>query len=101
MKNADMPVMPIEGEFWVDSTNPKLGTDAYLGLTKRETFCLHLGVPETGDPELDEIIRKGDRNKSALGIISGFACSPNKEAFIHALAVLNALIEDAETKNPA
>ncbi|EGR4294211.1 hypothetical protein DDN98_10520 [Vibrio cholerae] len=65
MKNSDMPAMPVEGEFWIDPTNTKLGTENYHGLTKREMFCLHLGVPETGDPELDEIIKKGNRMKIA------------------------------------
>ena len=41
MKNADMPAMPIEGEFWVDSTKPELGVENYNGLTKREMFAMH------------------------------------------------------------
>lgn len=44
-KNADMAATP---------------TNASLGLTKRERFCLEMRVPKTGDPELDDIIREGN-----------------------------------------
>lgn len=41
MKNADMPAMPVDGDFWFDSTKPELGTESYHGLTKREMFAMH------------------------------------------------------------
>lgn len=41
MKNADMPAMPIDGEFWVDATKPELGVESYQGLTRREMFAMH------------------------------------------------------------
>ena len=42
MKNADLPAMPVDGEFWVDPTNTKLGTENYHGLTKREMMAMHI-----------------------------------------------------------
>ncbi|EPC1883528.1 hypothetical protein ACRXLJ_001473 [Vibrio cholerae] len=41
MKNSDMPAMPVEGEFWVDPTNTKLGTENYHGQTKYEKVLAH------------------------------------------------------------
>lgn len=35
-------------------------------LTKREYACIHLGIPESGDQELDALIRKAERNKTAI-----------------------------------
>lgn len=40
MKNADMPAMPVDGEFWIDPAKPELGTETYEGLTKREVFAM-------------------------------------------------------------
>lgn len=34
-------------------------------LTKREYACIHLGIPESGDAELDALIRKAERSKIA------------------------------------
>lgn len=68
IKNGDMPAMPTQAG----------GGDIYGGLTKRETFCLHMGVAETGDAELDAIIRKGNRQKMATQMME--ACrSRNSE----------------------
>jgi hypothetical protein len=61
IKNADMPAMPAEP---MGHTGPPYYTDIPSnGLTKREQFCLTMGVPETGDPDLDTIIVKGNRTK--------------------------------------
>jgi len=64
MNNSDMPAMPVfnsagqpsnvEGEEWLDTPT--------IGLTKREYFCLHLGLPETGCDELDDLIVKANVN---------------------------------------
>ena len=74
INNADKSAMPSQS----------LGTDglptheAEFGLTKRETFCLHMGVAETGDAELDAIIRNGNRQKMATQMME--ACrSRNSE----------------------
>jgi hypothetical protein len=40
-------------------------------LTKRETFCLHMGVAKTGDDELDAIITEGNRSKACMHAIQG------------------------------
>ena len=61
IKNADMPAMPLP-----------MGSETSTGckgLTKREMFCLHMGVPETGDAELDEIICKGNRKNTLMQIM--------------------------------
>ena len=65
-KNGDMPAMPITSEQAQDADT--------WGMSKREMFCLHTGVAETGDAELDEIIRKGNRQKIAAQICNGFIC---------------------------
>ena len=68
IKNADMPAMPTQNG----------SGDIYGGLTKSEDFCLHMGVAETGDAELDAIIRKGNRQKMATQMME--ACrSRNSE----------------------
>lgn len=62
MKNSDMPSMPSgqEQDFNNVGFNP-----AYYGLTKREQACISLGTPETGDEELDAIIKKSERKRIA------------------------------------
>ena len=69
IKNADIPAMPQDDAIWCQRIGdcPTIAT----GLTKREMFCLHMGVPETGDAELDAIIRKGNRQKMAAEIMAG------------------------------
>lgn len=60
--NADMPAMPPhDGEVWVDPKDTRRGTITAYGLTKREHACIALRVPETGDPELDALIREARR----------------------------------------
>lgn len=67
MNNADMPAMPIGEQ--IDGVNMK---PICNGLTKREQFCLQMGAPETGDPELDDIIQKGERKRIAAIAMQGF-----------------------------
>ena len=59
--NANLPAMPVEFNGF-GLYEPA----AFTGLTKLELFCLHHGVPETGDPDLDSIIRKGNHQKAAM-----------------------------------
>ncbi|PAR95629.1 hypothetical protein CGT81_16405 [Vibrio cholerae] len=107
MKNSDMPAMPA----WCPNSDQQL-----YGLTKREMFCLHLGVPETGDPELDEIIKKGNRMKVAANAIGGLMANESSHirfyknecetlaryALVNADAVIDAIEKlELETKNPA
>lgn len=56
MSNIDEPAGPIPGG------NDNFGIPI-LGLTKREYACIHCGVPNTGDRELDAIIAEGNRIK--------------------------------------
>jgi len=69
MNNADTPAMPQDYTTWCEGIGncPTEGA----GLTKREQFCLQMGVPETGDPELDDIIRKGNEQKASIAIMKG------------------------------
>jgi uncharacterized protein YecA (UPF0149 family) len=60
--NKDMPAMPSGVLRDVHNAGQEpLNT----GLTKREQFCLTMGVAETGDEGLDAIIRKGNEQKFA------------------------------------
>lgn len=70
LKNADMPATPITDECGMPF-NGLPAELATIGLTKRETFCLHMGVAETGDADLDAVIREGNRQKIAMHIASG------------------------------
>ncbi|MBX2848904.1 MAG: hypothetical protein KTR16_11330 [Acidiferrobacterales bacterium] len=72
MKNSDMPAMPIMYAF--DINGIAYGDDVGdTGLTKREQACIQLGVPETGDAELDAIIMKAERKRIAANIMAGLA----------------------------
>ena len=77
MNNADRPASPVPAH-----TSPPAHPHCYpvslpaeYGLTKRERFCLEMGVADTGDAELDAIIRAGNRQRHAAtamqGILSG------------------------------
>lgn len=69
IKNGDMPAMPTyQYEKVGDVTASEL---VAVGLTKRETFCLHMGVAETGDAELDAIISKGNLQEMAMHMMAG------------------------------
>jgi len=65
MRNSDMPAMPtpedLEG-YYKDPKTCKWFVP-FMGLTKLEALCIRLGVPETGDPDLDEIIRRSERKR--------------------------------------
>lgn len=59
----DKGALEAEGEYrWNGDTQTfeRIGGFNGHGLSKREYACIHCGVPETGDPELDEIIAKGN-----------------------------------------
>ena len=64
MNNADEPINPQPCQ--TDENGKLISISEYtgeIGLTKREKFCLTMGVAETGDEELDAIIRKGNEQK--------------------------------------
>ena len=59
MKNAERPIHP--------TTTDDRRSDSPIsgGLTKREYACIKLGIPETGDTELDDLINKSERKRIA------------------------------------
>jgi hypothetical protein len=70
------------------------------GLTGREHACIQLRVPESGDPELDSLIREAVRREMAgmamQGLLAGAGSGFSHEAIadlaaIHADALLAAL----------
>lgn len=73
MKNADMPAMPTT--FFYDDEGVLRTAFEFSrfesGLTKREQACITLGVPETGDEELDSLIRKAERKRVAAMAMQG------------------------------
>ena len=71
--NGNMPAAPLLLDTRTTLSGGTAANDYFEGLTKREMFCLHMGVAETGDAELDEIIRKGNRLRLISHIASGFA----------------------------
>lgn len=83
IKNADTPATPTTckisdtNEAWAFQVSG--GVFQVPGLTKREMFCLHMGVAETGDAELDAIIRKGNRQKMAAQIMGGLLSGVDKD----------------------
>jgi hypothetical protein len=79
IENANMPAMPMfssEAKPCQVRDPGTLSTTPASGLTKREQFCLHMGVPETGDEELNKIISKGNEQNAAMlvtqALISNF-----------------------------
>ncbi len=74
MKNADMPAMPMADRM-IPEEGAAIEVVGYYGLTKREQFCLKMGVPETGDKELDDIIRKGNKQKFTAMAMQGLLSS--------------------------
>lgn len=85
IKNADTPATPTTckisdtNEAWAFQVSG--GVFQVPGLTKREMFCLHMGVAETGDAELDAIIRKGNKQKMAAHIASGLISDPQVKTY--------------------
>jgi hypothetical protein len=65
MNNSDMPAMPHDIVFGKGYPENYDGT----GLTKREQFCLTMGVADTGDVKLNAIITKGNRQNLWQGVV--------------------------------
>lgn len=65
MENKDKSAYPLDGN--------SVGHPDTIGLTKHEVFCLHNGVPQTGDKDLDAIIIEGNRRKAAMAAMQGLA----------------------------
>lgn len=97
-KNANLPAMPVEFAGF-GLYEPAV----FTGLTKLELFCLHHGVPETGDPDLDSIIRKGSHQKASMMAMQGLCANsiagshhlPQNIA-LEAVAAADALLAELE-----
>ena len=85
---GDMPAMPFEGG---DNNREQ----PYTGMTIRERYCLEMGVPLTGDSELDSIICEGNRIKDARAAIQGLLASGPHDCDEHELAHDAAINADA------
>lgn len=74
MSNADKPAMPIvvNGRIVSENDHAPEKDSMLLGLTKREQACITLGVPETGDEELDSLIRKSERKRIAEKLMAAW-----------------------------
>jgi hypothetical protein len=78
MKNAEQPIYP-QNENWQNDMEKHLSNVGRygkpsmvgIGLTKREQACIQLGIPKTGDSELDEIIMLAERKKMAAMAMQG------------------------------
>ena len=76
--------------------------EAYSGLTKRELFCLHNGVPATGDKDLDKIIREGNIRKTILAAItSGCNYEFHLEEAVRLQGRMDTLIDEARENRDA
>ena len=106
--NGDLPAAPLLLDTKPTLSGVSIADDYFEGLTKREMFCLHMGVAETGDAELDAIIRKGNRQKMAMQIMGGLLSGVDKdgiwtgtdaEADKQAVKEADALLAELERKN--
>lgn len=68
MKSVDMPSVGIG----YDEVECRELNAASRGLTKREQACITLGLPETGDEELDALIRKSERKRVAAKLMAAW-----------------------------
>lgn len=106
--NGDLPAAPLLLDTKPTLSGGTTADDYFEGLTKREMFCLHMGVAETGDAELDAIICKGNRQKIAMQICNGFISgdfdiASHKYRFtelaIESVATADALLAELERNN--
>ncbi|XUO88459.1 hypothetical protein RVM26_04995 [Halomonas sp. KM072] len=69
MKNLDTPDSPCEGGGFSTCGDREFH---YEGMTKRERACIDLRIPESGDEELDALIRKARRQELAAKAMQGY-----------------------------
>ena len=70
MTNLDQPAFPLGFEI-VKQIEAGYHHQPQSGFTKREQACLLMGVPDSGDEELNEIIKKGNIQKWAAMAVQG------------------------------
>ena len=73
------------------------------GLTKREYACIHLGIPKSGDAELDALIRKAEMKKIAVMVLQGLIARNDEgvgdllmDAPFYAIDIACALLSELE-----
>jgi hypothetical protein len=71
--NLDMPAMPLPL-----GSETSAGQD---GLTKREQACIALGLPESGDEEIDALIIKSERKRIAAMAMQGLCSKGGYDSF--------------------
>jgi len=104
MNNAKQPIYP-QNENWQNDMEKHLSNVGRyskpsmvgVGLTKREQACIQLGIPKTGDAELDEIIMLAERKKMAAMAMQGYL-SNSAESEITTAHVLKTIGLPTETK---
>ena len=79
----------------------------HLGITKREYACIHLGIPKSGDAELDALIRKAEMKKIAVMVLQGLIARNDEgvgdllmDATFYAIDIAEALISELEREKP-
>jgi len=78
MSKLNQPAKPCQV---VDNRGPVAGhvRDQYTGLTKREYACIHLSVPNSGDEDLDVLIKIKLERDIVLERIAGAPDSIRKQ----------------------
>tara|TARA_R110001606_G_C15177720_1_gene628930 strand:- start:300 stop:596 length:297 start_codon:yes stop_codon:yes gene_type:complete len=92
-----------------DTTATRItGGTIFTGLTRHEQVCLTMGVADTGDPELDAIITKSNKQKlsglAMQGLLAGSYCTSESQYHINgatteAVNLANALLKLLEKNN--
>ena len=77
--NLDQPAMPCED---VIEFGGQKYPQAHPGMTVRQYAAIHLCVPDSGDADLDAMIRRAQRERLAGKIIMGLVTNPNDEPSI-------------------
>lgn len=87
------------------SVHPGIIVEHYSGMTVREYAAIHLCVPDSGDDELDVIIRRAQRERLAGKVLAGLYASddPNdgvdeKDRATYCYKVADAVIAAGEVK---
>lgn len=60
MRNLEKPISTL-----LNPNESEVENSPLLGLTKREYACIKLGVPETDDKDLNELILKSQQNRNS------------------------------------
>lgn len=104
MTKANEPAFPVIHDY---ETCQKTADGNEYGLTKREYVAIHLGVPDSGNEQLDAMIRKANRRDQAAMAMQGIRANDHDEldsdcAAIQALSDADALLKrlEADDGNP-